>query len=199
MLHVSGVFETFILSNVHKLFQVLAEQTLEPGPTLPAVVSSLSPPNISSLLDISLPESKLRFYEKLRSRGGIWLQRQLFEYPISGLPSDGGGPSPMLADGDTLPSFTEASSSSLSGLVSLNTGPTIEGSDTLPSFAEASDSNLACEYGHCRLCYSSWLNFYGKEIGRIKSGMHFLAQLHLAWLVKKWGKLKIVWQHRRKA
>lgn len=115
MLHVSGVFETFILSNVHKLFQVLAEQTLEPGPTLPAVVSSLSPPNISSLLDISLPESKLRFYEKLRSRGGIWLQRQLFEYPISGLPSDGGGPSPMLADGDTLPSFTEASSSSLSG------------------------------------------------------------------------------------
>lgn len=53
----------------------------------------------------------------------------------------------MLADGDTLPSFTEASSSSLSGLVSLNTGPTIEGSDTLPSFAEASDSNLASAFG----------------------------------------------------
>ncbi|CAN8032235.1 unnamed protein product [Ixodes persulcatus] len=97
----------------------LAAQTLEPSAgssTLP----SLSPPNISSLLDISLPES---------------------------MPSDG-GPTQLLTDGNALPSFADASGSSLSGLAaSLETGSTMEGGNPLSSFVEASDSNLASAFG----------------------------------------------------
>ncbi|EEC03105.1 conserved hypothetical protein [Ixodes scapularis] len=97
----------------------LAAQTLEPSASSSAL-PSLSPPNISSLLDISLPES---------------------------MPSDG-GPTQLLTDGNALPSFADASGSSLSGLAaSLETGSAMEGSNPLSSFVEASDSNLASAFG----------------------------------------------------
>ncbi|CAN8005920.1 unnamed protein product, partial [Ixodes hexagonus] len=96
----------------------LATPTLEPSAN-PSVIPSLSPPNISSLLGISLPES---------------------------LPS-AAGPTQLLTDGDVLPSFADASGSSLSGLASLESGSVMESSNPLPNFAEASDSNLASAFG----------------------------------------------------
>lgn len=99
-------------------FQELAAQTLESNAGS-SVLPSLSPSNISSLLGISLPDS---------------------------LPSDG-GPTQLLTDGDALPSFADASGSSLSVLASLETGSAMESSNLLPSFVEASDSNLASAFG----------------------------------------------------
>ncbi|KAK8756425.1 hypothetical protein V5799_000857 [Amblyomma americanum] len=85
----------------------------------PSVVGPLSPPNISSLLDISLPES---------------------------LPSEGTA-AQILGDGDTLPSFVDSAGGGLSALTALGTdAAAIEASNPLPSFAEVSDSSLASAF-----------------------------------------------------
>lgn len=82
----------------------------------PIRVQPPSPPSISSLLDISLPES---------------------------LPSDGTA-TQILVDGDTLPSFTGGNRAELTTLPAINTdSPVIETSNPLPSFAQVTESSLA--------------------------------------------------------
>lgn len=96
-----------------------AADALSIAAAAPIRVQPPSPPSISSLLDISLPES---------------------------LPSDGTA-TQILVDGDTLPSFTDGAGAELTTLSALSTdSPAIETSNPLPSFAQVSESSLATAF-----------------------------------------------------
>lgn len=96
-----------------------AADALSIAAATPIRVQPPSPPSISSLLDISLPES---------------------------LPSDGTA-TQILVDGDTLPSFTDGTGAELTTLSALSTDSTaIETSNPLPSFAQVSESSLATAF-----------------------------------------------------